>query len=66
MDAAWSAPQGPYYHADIICLGSKGLMVPRVKPTPTRFPINSLHTPNENTTLCATRRVALVVAQIGV
>ncbi len=51
MDVARSAPQGAHYHADIIYLllgnkeGSKCLMVLRVKPTPTRFPINSLYTP---------------------
>ncbi len=31
--------------------GSKGLMVPRVKPIPTRFPANSLYTPMDNTPL---------------
>ncbi len=30
---------------------SNGLMVLRVKPTPTRFPTNSLYTPMENTPL---------------
>ncbi len=31
--------------------GSSGLMVLRVKPTPTRFPTNSLNTPMDNTPL---------------
>ncbi len=31
--------------------GSRSLMVLRVKPTPTRFPTNSLYTPMDNTTL---------------
>ncbi len=31
--------------------GNKGLMVPRVKPTPTRFPTNSLYTPMDDTPL---------------
>ncbi len=59
MDVARSAPQGTYYyyyHADIIYLtgnkeGSKSLMLLRVKPTPTRFPTNSLYTPVDNTPL---------------
>ncbi len=31
--------------------GSKGLMVLRVKPTPTRFPTNNLYSPTDNTPL---------------
>ncbi len=59
MDVARSAPQGAHYHEDAFLLasltgnkdGSKCLMVIRVKPTPTRFPTNSLYTPMDNTPL---------------
>ncbi len=57
MDVARSAPQGAHYHADVIYLlsklgkkeGSRSLMVLRVKPTPTRFPTNSIYTPMDST-----------------
>ncbi len=47
MDVARSAPQGAHYcHASVICLFPyMGIMVLRVKPTPTRFPINNRYTP---------------------
>ncbi len=58
MGLAQSAPQGTHYRADVIYLlltgntkGSRGLMVLRVKPTPTQFPTNSLYTPMDNTLL---------------
>ncbi len=54
-DVARSAPQGSlYYHADVNYWEykrSKVLMIFRVRPTPTRFPTNSLYTPIDNTTL---------------
>ncbi len=56
QDVARSSPQGGYYHADVPPStgnkeGSKFLMVLRVKPTPTRFPTNSLYTAMDNTYL---------------
>ncbi len=48
---------GPrHYQADVAHLTgekerSKSLMLLRVKPTPTRFPTNSLYTPMDNTPL---------------
>ncbi len=53
MDVAWSALQGGYYHAPLTGnkVGSECLMVLRVKPTPTRFPTNSLHTAMDITPL---------------
>ncbi len=48
-----SLPCGRYLLATLTGIkdGSKGLMVLRVKPTPTRFPIKSLYTPMDNTPL---------------
>ncbi len=77
MDVSRSAPQGAHYHVDVIYLtsitgnkeGSKGLMVLRVKPTPTRFPTNSLHSPITNApshsilSVCAARGVTAVVVR---
>ncbi len=59
MDVVRSAPQGAHYHADVIYLlpylgikkGASALLVLRFKPTPTRFPTNSLNTPMDNTFL---------------
>ncbi len=59
MDVARSAPQGAHYHTDDIYLapltgtekGSMGLMVLRVRPTPTRFSTNILCIPLDSTTL---------------
>ncbi len=79
MDVAQSAPQGDHYSHATLSLasltgnkeGSKGLMVLRVKPTPTRFPTNVLYTPVDNTSLhslpyvCATRGApAVVIASV--
>ncbi len=50
--------------------GSKGLMVLRFKPTPGRFPTNSLYTPMDNTPLhsissvCATSVASAVVVVV--
>ncbi len=53
MDAARSVPQpcGRYFLGSLTGNkeGSKGLMVLRVKPTPTRFPANNIYTPMDNT-----------------
>ncbi len=45
-----------YAHAPLIGKneGSIGLMVLRVKPTPTRFPINRLYTAMDNSSLFST------------
>ncbi len=55
MDVARSEqlPYGRYLPAPLTgkIKGSKILMVLRVKPTPTRFPTNSLYTPMDNTPL---------------
>ncbi len=54
MDVARSAPQGARYLLAPLNgnkEGSKGLMLLRVKPAPTRFPTNSLYTPMDNTPL---------------
>ncbi len=56
MDAARPAPQGLTTMRTLFTCslsreylkGSKGLVVLRVKPTPTRFPINSFYTPMGN------------------
>ncbi len=48
MDVARAATGGRYLLAGYT-EGSKGLMVLRVKPTPTRFPTNILYTPMSNT-----------------
>ncbi len=78
MHVAWSAQQGAHYHADVCLLApftgnkeeSRSLMVLRVRPTPTRFPTNSLYTPMDNTTshstfqVCATRGAGPAVSGV--
>ncbi len=48
MDIALFAPQGAHCHVDVIYKGSKGLMMLRVRPTPTPFllPMSRLQTVN--------------------
>ncbi len=66
MDVARSAPQGGLNSLSSLTgikEGRQGLMVLRVKPTPTRFPTNILYIPMDNTLLhsiyqvCVTREV---------
>ncbi len=61
MDVSLSAPLpcGRYLLAPLTGNkeGSKCLMVLRVKPTPTGFPINSLYTPMDNTLIARKMRL---------
>ncbi len=53
MGVARSAPHGAHYHAGVI-----DLMVLRVRPTPTRFPTNSLFTSENSASLHSIPSVA--------